>query len=755
MKSSVGMKGAAGAAAWRVLAVLLLLGGCASQAQRDDGDARWLTEGGQRVYAPLEDPGLSETAIRRGSGEPDWSSLPRNRIAVALSGGGSKAAAFAMGVLAGLDDLDYFAPARGDPALPKVAFVSSVSGGSYAAYFLVSQIVANRRLGPAGQLPGRRSHLDFLFLDGVTHTAPGEVFADGLRQAPAALPFGRDALGSELWAADGSMANRQQSVVRCAQDVLVPGKCSVSATSQERLKTWGSNLGMLVPTVLTLPLHHLLNSVFDSGISVAPTRRIYQQGVGLTYGSTPLAGYRAPTRPLLGWPRLPCPAPGSDAAAQMHGCFENERSIQEALPLDFAELNQAWREWGGAGSDELPFWVIQASASRYRSIGGWLRGPERDAFVDSFEFTPLSYGSRRYGFVAAPHAGVSVLDAVIASAAFFDANQQVYQQRWQSMGLGLLQHGLNLNWGLDIPNYNVSEVRRRWHRWLPLPIAWLDSAIDNAGREPAERDRKRSAFIRLIDGGSSENTGAVAALRRGIKTLVIVDAAQDKDGEFGDLCYLKQSLEQLDAGKAAGLLPYGQSGQVRLLVPGLADFDNACAEGKPSYALQGTGPAGVPALLACLTTPEHDQCVAGQMLARILVIKPMLDLQGFADEWQGAGRPAGFSRCTHGGFLHAAGQAPENCAQTGSSACREAVPCEVGRLLVNADGGWRNSPFPQTSTVSTTGNSSATLYSAYRELARMAVVNSRAALTAAVADDTRFAEMARKQSGHFKSAQGH
>ena len=55
----------------------------------------------------------------------------RPELGVSLEGGGSKSAPFALGVLAGLEDAGL---------LRQVEVISSVSGGSYAAYFYISRV---------------------------------------------------------------------------------------------------------------------------------------------------------------------------------------------------------------------------------------------------------------------------------------------------------------------------------------------------------------------------------------------------------------------------------------------------------------------------------------------------------------------------------------------------------------------------------------------------------------------------------------
>lgn len=90
------------------------------------------------VYLPREIPEQSEAKYREDAGEPNWSKEERV-LGIALSGGGSKSAPFAMGVLAGLHDIGLLLPNVDDNA-PKQVIVSSVSGGGYAAYHLFAHL---------------------------------------------------------------------------------------------------------------------------------------------------------------------------------------------------------------------------------------------------------------------------------------------------------------------------------------------------------------------------------------------------------------------------------------------------------------------------------------------------------------------------------------------------------------------------------------------------------------------------------------
>lgn len=734
------------------------------------------------VFAPRETRALSESDFRKWVREPDWASLPADRIGVALAGGGSKASAFGMGVLAGLDDIGYLGAQSKAEASPRVALISSVSGGSYAAYYFFSQAITDRQLG-TGADPAHKTRYEHLFADGLTHTADnGTIFSEGLlKRLNEKQAHGEDLISNAV-RTKGSTAllNRRQSVVRCTQDLLLPGKCDREATGEDGKRVWISNLGMLLPTALSLLPHHLFNSLFDMGVNMSPSRAIYRRGIGLTYGSTPLESYQGPLQhdrltrsekdkdeetvahdkntPFF-FPRIPCP-PGDandnltnappDArllpADQLNGkksFMINCRTIdrqRSPRSIDFNELKQHVYTSGAQDKDELPFWVIQATATKYRSMGGWFTTLERDPFLDSFEMTPLSFGSRRFGFVPGHIDSLSVLDAVSSSAAFLDEHQQEYHKPWQSVLFGLGQHALNLSWGFDIANPSASAGRRAFHRTLPLPVQWLDTTFTNIGKPEKEHDRRRSAFIRLIDGGGAENLGAIGPLRRGVKTLVIADSAQD-DGQFADICFLKTKLEELPAARVPRILAHAKGAKpVFVHIPGIKGLNEHCNAWKDNkktghYNLKAATGFTTPALLGCVTTNESDTTCKSRedILTRLAIIKPMLNAGHAAELLK---KP--LAQCTVGSQLYA--DKPENEANCGAgdARCVAAMPCEVARLVAEPSKDKSEKNFPQTSTVFTTGNSSATLYASYRELARHYVNSSKKAIGSAAGDAKEF-----------------
>jgi hypothetical protein len=618
------------------------------------------------------------------------------QFGIALSGGGSKAAAFAVGVLAGLSD---------ELLLDRADYLSSVSGGSYAAYFYYAH-----RLFPLLRPDMRRPKAtnEELFRDCVASPELADSNDALIKSIEQHVPYcGRLSLLTLVGDSDvPSAGGAYQSLLKCSQDLMRPGDCSMETTSSWRkgvsLPTLGGSIATVIPSFIS-------NSLFDWGLSTSPSAVSYHDGIGLAYGAT-LVDTRNLSPDLVTWRMKFC---GADAtpANQVFDCTWGFFD-PDPVPLTFDELRVGLLKMRAAGGDGMPFWILNATAPQHRSMYGWLRKVREDSTnSDMFEMTAVSHGSGRYGYVSAPVSiyDMSVLDGVRASAAFLDANQLVLRNRFVRTGAGLGLHLANLDWGIDIPNYNVSTTRRRIHRALPFPFYYLDSLIARLGAEgpmtTQRRDRERSVFIRLIDGGNAENLGVYSLLKRGVRTILIADAAADSEGQFADLCGMRRRL------RAArhGLLPQ------HLYFPGLANFDTHCDRldnGKKDsgYDLHAWF-IEHPLLLGCIRQHEqpNDQgssChgISGSEV-RLLVAKPAIDLASFKrnqltkkdDRWlisacwvRDAGAPTQLLNCDTTAFL-----------QWNHNVRKGDCPI-----------------FPQHSTVLMTANSSATLFVAYRELAR-------------------------------------
>lgn len=671
-----------------------------SPAPTDDASAKAET---QRLN--LQAASVAEQALRTAMEAPFFKDRERSGLGIALSGGGSKASAFAMGVMAGLADHGM---------LDRADYMSTVSGGGYAAYFYYTH-----RLFPHLR-SGQRivASNEDLFRDCINSS-------DGIVEGPL-----RDRIRKvnhcerlELSSKSSDVAHiaediRYQALLKCSQDLLRPGYCATRTTSglDSGVAFWG-----LLGTVSLFPFSNIANTLFDWGYSTAPSARTYHDGIGLAYGAT--LAQAAPLDPQsIERATKRC---GQVAAGEqdLFDCTPNTFD-PDPTALTFDELRRGLLQYREPGR-QLPFWIINATATKHRSAIGWITSPATDVTnSDMFEMTAVSHGSGRYGYVSASPAihDMTVLDSVAASAAFLDANQLVINSRALRPIVGVGLHLLNLDWGYDIANYNVSAARRRMHRSLPIPFYWGDSLAARAGLDAENADRQRSAYIRLIDGGNGENLGVYALLKRGIRNILVSDAAQDSWGKFEDICRLAGRLET-----SRDSLPS------HLYLPGLAGFSDHCKrvdDVSYGYDIQGWLTEH-PMLLGCIrkdkSTSVDQPCHnLGRGDVRLFVAKPAINHAQFSAR-QMKGDLGGQVTDCHVRGVDTLGPA-------------SLLNCDVALYLkYNHDVETSAMPgcpiFPQHSTSRMTANSSTTMYVAYRELARQYTAQATPILKAILDDD--------------------
>lgn len=628
------------------------------------------------------------TNFRLAVGEP-----AHMQLGIALSGGGSKAAPFGMGMLAGLSDSGL---------LGQVDAVSTVSGGSYAAYFYFNRLVARHKMR-AQEQPVDSGYVNRLFYD-CTYRY------DSLT----ALSVAADrkinlCKGHGLQDAVAPARNLHQAFVRCRQDVVEPMDCNAK-TRKNDTSEYGTGAGLIAATLLSLPFHHVANTLFDWAVNMSPTRAAYAVGLGSTYGLIPVTADAIPgddqSDPLR---TTPTPRAEYFANARLAG------AAVTSLPYTFDDLQATYLAARGAArttNENVPLWIVTSHAAKSRSAWGWVTDPERNFDRDIFEFTPFHVGSGRYGYWNQPLRSVSILDATVASAAFVDANAVKYAGTTKT-GIALLSHTFNTDWGADIPNWNVSSTRRFVHSVLPVPFYWLDSALGRATVKDRSPEAVSSSYIRLVDGGNSENFGAYSLIDRGIKNIIIADAAQDAHGAMQDLCDLQDQLL-----KRKNLI---------LHVPGLQDFDAHCAQQNRSGLLDKKGYRVThwpyPVVTACVSTDGKDRLCAdkARIAHRLFIVKPAIDVDCFVDSQDAttatpACRPRAPARTDLSRVPNVT-----RCAASKDDE-QHYLPCETAGFVADNWAAIREGKgFPQHSTVFVTIDSSATLYGAYRELARHSV----------------------------------
>lgn len=646
-------------------------------------------------------------------------------IGVALAGGGTKAASVAMGVLAGISDENRY----GD-----VAAISTVSGGGYAAFFLYSKLLNRKHDSAAGQ-PDIR---DF-FADCIPN-----IYKKVLPEV-AISRMCNDSVAMRHY--------RFQQFVRCRQDVL-ENDCNEEPNGTDHSEI-ANAVGLAGATALLALPNFVARTVFDWPLNLSPSRAAYLSGIGTAYGLYPMSGAAATKSHDL---------VDSCVAGHFLNCDTSTgRALVDRHRLTFAELANFLQSPEGNG---IPVWIINATASRSRSIFGWAREGRRDFTQYTLQMSPFTARSGFHGEVANYAMHLDLLDATTASAAFFDANETAFAQPWRMVG-ALVQHLAAFDWGVDIPNPNVHDGWRVAHSLLPLwPWPWTTRApvptfpfptyfADGGARQLAgSRENQSSVYIRLMDGGNNDNLGAYTLIESGMRHILISDHSQDTKGKMADLCLLHNEVALRMPGKV-------------LVMPGLKDFsahclsylsesecgDEAC-KALPGITGQQLGEGGYPVrewgqpvVLGCIRdktdVQANDDC-GTKFDTRIYLIKPALDLNAWNHNFIRGGEVTEKACMSHAslansGSLPSVRRSEEDSLDVCETAAYLALGMRDDRRKDEVE------HFPQHSTVGMTFASTGPRFGAYRELARW---QTRQALRWTAASDKEFADaLARQRQG--------
>lgn len=689
-------------------------------------------------------------------------------IALSLAGGGTKASSFAMGVLSAAVDTPLRLsadPSRFDKSLFwQSDAVSSVSGGSYAAFYVYSRLIRNR-------VPGRESagkDIGRYFRDCIPDTLASSLQGFAVEEAarrgvtadvlfcPQPVSIGkegdlpRQAAVRHYWNTV-QPDTRHQQFVRCHADILTWQRCEFSNSSGAKVRSYTTYGALGLASMLSLPMAWTANTIFDWPVNLSPSRVVYREGIGMAYGLEPLDARAlegdAVWAAQVGAVRNFVTADGETSLADFvprspdDGGFADREAGLRIRPdpdhLTFEGLNALYQD----GSLSPPRWIINATAAPSRSILGWAGQNDTNFDRDIFHMTGAQQCAGSVGPILIDKAmtdvesadnslprgsrHASLLTAVNASAAFFDSNQRVLGQPFRFIG-GVLQHVANLNWGIDVRNVDehgkakTSEIRRGIHLALPVPLYLGESYAGYVSR----RD---PVYVRLVDGGSSDNLGAYGPIVESVKDLIVSDHAEDKGGSMGDLCLLRNEL----------LIRRG----LHLHIPGLAEWPRGCLDSnvlrRSRMRSEDTTPAAkaafaeleaqatarevrgesltvsypiwgwpYPFLAGCVSDSANpDSCLTAPR-TRLWIVKPAFDYPDWLRSQtsdKGPGERRAITRC--GGMTE--------------------LPCESSAFLAYLlkdkeyyNNEWDTPIFPQDSTVAMTINSSANLVGAYRELGK-------------------------------------
>ena len=474
--------------------------------------------------------------------EGPGSPCPRPDIGVALEGGGSKSAPFSLGVLAGL---------QRSGVLSHAGIIGSASGGTYAAYFYYARIL-DRVYDPVLAHGGERDWFVDCFPSMYGAVMPAGIANSGK------LRWCKEERGGEYVAlVPGNPFHAQvpyQYQVKVGQDLLSPFQ-----TLRLRGTNWydvdwlaaGGLVGAFIAAqAISMPPHWILHGLFDTPGNFAPTREAYRSGIERAYGHS----YESWNRALRHDNVL-------DPVTEPDAFKTGTRYMRSWTLTDLAKQYRDSRENCPSGRKNcgFPLWILSTSSSPGRSANFWIAPQPRDMQRFSFELGPHGHGSGLMGFLDAPPPNLSLRDAVGISAAFLDDQQRsVMSSWWLQFFASAGVFAVNLEWGNNIANFNVTPEKRSFYQVLPWPIYWL----------PAFQGL-RAPYVRLSDGGNIDNLGVAALLRRGVRNVVVSASTDDLEGAFPSLCKLKNELE-LE-------IPQKRTQSVyKLHVPALEAFDQVC-----------------------------------------------------------------------------------------------------------------------------------------------------------------------------------
>ena len=389
-----------------------------------------------------------------------------NSLAVTLAGGGTKASSFSMGVLAALASEKLAAsgaPERDSRALWQTDLISTVSGGSYAGYFLYLRLIhlmppqaSCSNDAPPAVTVGRYAETvrdyfaDCIPANLLAHfdrpqevreiearrrgTAPEQVFcppyANAVRDADTDAGIEKLKRARRYWDETRPETLHQQ-FLRCHQDVLDWDSCEFDVSSNaediDQIRGLGSGAALALVTGVSLPAAWTANFLFDWPVNLSPSRAAYRDGIGMTFGLRP-----KDARAILGTTEW---AVNVDAVSGAK--VADNRLIADPARLDFASL----KELTCGHPNDPPRWVINATAAPSRHLLGWLSQNDIDFDRHIFRMSgdqqcagavgPIPIDHRTLWDQQEPDRNLSpLLTAVNASAAFLTP----INSRWASHG---------------------------------------------------------------------------------------------------------------------------------------------------------------------------------------------------------------------------------------------------------------------------------------------------------------------------------
>lgn len=433
---------------------------------------------------------------------------PAPRVGLALSGGGTRAAYFALGVMTGLND---------SGALDHVDAISSVSGGGYAALWFYS-----KRYLAAKEGWDYRVIFGDCFPAWLAQTDKMKFKAHGEHLNSVELKM-QEARSSEK--APDKDPSLRRFADRCDDRNTVHWLPADPTTHrgedpyvwQAYLARW-PNLMSEHPEIITgdsqavynpITAKRILQIYFSDLRGRHASGRWYEQGIERVWWQAPeprhYAGLHCAAQ--RGKPFTGCDATALEAEAWKWKTHTDQQLVSFDQLQDFTLKDPS-----------VPFWIINTNVGKSKAQSN----------VDHiFELTPYAYGSGKTHYAVGHIPDVNLVKATKLSGAFLDSQNAIT--------------GTQLDVGAHLA------------QWLTFGDLRWGEKVATPGLLP----RHFGLRYRLSDGGGEENLGLYSLVRRGVRNIIVVDGEQDAPGKLEALCRnwstLKQAGWHLDIPKLQSL----------------------------------------------------------------------------------------------------------------------------------------------------------------------------------------------------------
>lgn len=471
---------------------------------------------------------------------------PAATLGIALSGGGSRAGFFALGALKAL---------HAEGVLNRAHYLSTVSGGGYAAYWYYTQLSQNGDWTN----PAANPFYDCFpnVGDGLYPSFdPGKAVSDGpaivdCARADAAVdgkptldrPHPAQAYLSNhtdlLARSDGQFRNHvPEYVVKIYPflgGVIYP--------------LWPSHPSGWLPGFLTTVPHHVANTLFDWSWNGSFYGAYYRASIHRAWGS--VGGREVPNCHVelgdLGRRLESAPTVAASCLffSRTHLASDAPGATDNAAQSLTERTRRYWRSAREAASavktdQPYPIWIVNTMGLPSHSI--WTACSDKIAHelrLHNYEFTPFGHGSGLFGYflrtdhikegrkgpmprLIFPHE-LDVAQVVHASGAAFDSS--AVASLALRCTIRIAEQLGNFALALRVANPVFDDAERALHAALPWPLYYLHG----------ERDSPRNSEIYLTDGGHIDNLGLYSLIRRRTGTILAFDSTHDPDGGFSDL----------------------------------------------------------------------------------------------------------------------------------------------------------------------------------------------------------------------------